>query len=321
MVGAAKQRERNCDAQRLGSHIGMDLTMGWSRASRWKIELFGVVVTLLVVTVVVMMVFPLGPFALDTLLLVVLAVTIVIGLQAVGVVLMVAFLVTPAATAYLLTDRLPWMMAVSTAVALVSDAKDLYAGRYQPNQRTVPEEGPNHFQPSPVLASALRQPDGRIIVTGRASGAGTLQVYKPEPGKLTPVADVPTDAANFTATIPADKSAGLTQLTATVTVGGETSEFGNTIQVRDDDPPPVDTEKPTVTVSAPAAGLTVESREGASVNVAWTARDNVGVASQSIQLTGKRAGQTFTESVAAGLPGAASSFTLTIRRDEPIRRG
>lgn len=40
-------------AQRLGGHIGMDLTMGWSQASRWKIELFGVVVTLLIVTVLV----------------------------------------------------------------------------------------------------------------------------------------------------------------------------------------------------------------------------------------------------------------------------
>lgn len=30
-------------AQRLGSHIGMDLTMGWRPALRWKIELFGTV--------------------------------------------------------------------------------------------------------------------------------------------------------------------------------------------------------------------------------------------------------------------------------------
>lgn len=30
-------------AQRLGSHIGMDLTMGWRPSLRWKIELFGTV--------------------------------------------------------------------------------------------------------------------------------------------------------------------------------------------------------------------------------------------------------------------------------------
>ena len=40
-------------AQRLGSHIGMDLTMNWRLSSRWKIELFGVVVTIAIVTVLV----------------------------------------------------------------------------------------------------------------------------------------------------------------------------------------------------------------------------------------------------------------------------
>jgi len=40
-------------AQRLGSHIGMDLTMGWRPASRWKIELFGVVVTIVIISVLV----------------------------------------------------------------------------------------------------------------------------------------------------------------------------------------------------------------------------------------------------------------------------
>src|SRR5678810_312951 len=33
-------------AQRLGSHIGMDLTMNWRPSNRWKIELFGVVMTI-----------------------------------------------------------------------------------------------------------------------------------------------------------------------------------------------------------------------------------------------------------------------------------
>jgi C4-dicarboxylate transporter, DctQ subunit len=39
--------------QRLGSHIGMDLTMGWPRHVRWRIELFGVVVAIVVVTVLI----------------------------------------------------------------------------------------------------------------------------------------------------------------------------------------------------------------------------------------------------------------------------
>jgi TRAP-type mannitol/chloroaromatic compound transport system permease small subunit len=40
-------------AQRLGSHIGMDLTTGWSIASRWKVELFAVVVAIAIVTVLI----------------------------------------------------------------------------------------------------------------------------------------------------------------------------------------------------------------------------------------------------------------------------
>lgn len=40
-------------AQRLGSHIGMDLTMNWRPASRWKIELFGVVVSIAIISVLI----------------------------------------------------------------------------------------------------------------------------------------------------------------------------------------------------------------------------------------------------------------------------
>src|SRR4029079_11719675 len=40
-------------AQRLGSHIGMDLTMGWRPHNRWKIELSGAAVTIVIVTVLV----------------------------------------------------------------------------------------------------------------------------------------------------------------------------------------------------------------------------------------------------------------------------
>lgn len=40
-------------AQRLGSHIGMDLTMGFKVSTRWKVELFGVVVAILIITVLV----------------------------------------------------------------------------------------------------------------------------------------------------------------------------------------------------------------------------------------------------------------------------
>jgi len=51
-------------------------------------------------------------------LLILLALTIVASIKAVGVILVVAMLVTPGATAYLLTDRFERMLAVSAAVAI-----------------------------------------------------------------------------------------------------------------------------------------------------------------------------------------------------------
>jgi manganese/iron transport system permease protein len=67
---------------------------------------------------------------LEMLLLVLIAVTIVVSLQTVGVALMVAMLVTPAATAYLLTKRLPIMMALAATIASVSGVIGLYFSYY-----------------------------------------------------------------------------------------------------------------------------------------------------------------------------------------------
>ena len=64
------------------------------------------------------------------LLLVLLALTIVVSLQTVGVALASAMLVTPAATAYLLTRRLPTMMVISAAIGAFSGAAGLYVSYY-----------------------------------------------------------------------------------------------------------------------------------------------------------------------------------------------
>ncbi len=64
------------------------------------------------------------------LLLVMLAVTVVIALQTVGVGLMVAMLVTPAATASLLTRRLPVMMVVAALAGAASAVIGLYLSYY-----------------------------------------------------------------------------------------------------------------------------------------------------------------------------------------------
>ncbi len=67
---------------------------------------------------------------LNNLLLVLIAVTIAVSLQTVGVALMVAMLVTPAATAYLLTRRLPTMMALAASLASLAGVIGLYLSYY-----------------------------------------------------------------------------------------------------------------------------------------------------------------------------------------------
>jgi manganese/iron transport system permease protein len=67
---------------------------------------------------------------LENLLLVLIAISIVVSLQTVGVALMVAMLVTPAAAAYLLTRRLPLMMALAAVFACFSGVVGLYGSFY-----------------------------------------------------------------------------------------------------------------------------------------------------------------------------------------------
>lgn len=64
------------------------------------------------------------------LLLVLIAVTIVVSLQVVGIALMMAMLVTPAAAASLLTRRLSQMMFVSAAIGCISSVAGLYSSYY-----------------------------------------------------------------------------------------------------------------------------------------------------------------------------------------------
>jgi manganese/iron transport system permease protein len=63
-------------------------------------------------------------------LLVLLSLTVVAGIQAVGVVLISALLITPAAAASLLTNSLPRMMALSALFAVLSGIAGLYASYY-----------------------------------------------------------------------------------------------------------------------------------------------------------------------------------------------
>jgi len=66
----------------------------------------------------------------DYLQLVLIALAIAVSFQAVGVALMVAMLVTPAAAAYLLTKRLPVMMFLAAVIASASGVIGLYFSYY-----------------------------------------------------------------------------------------------------------------------------------------------------------------------------------------------
>jgi manganese/iron transport system permease protein len=68
--------------------------------------------------------------ALEYLLLALLGVTIVVSIQAVGIIMVVAMLVTPAATAQLLVVRFNQMMVVAVVLAAVSAMLGLYLSFY-----------------------------------------------------------------------------------------------------------------------------------------------------------------------------------------------
>ena len=120
------------------SHILFGDVLGVSSGDLWLTGGLGLVVLLVVaINFKQFMVISFDPVLAATLrlpakflrnlMLVLLAVTVVISLQTVGVGLSVAMLITPAATAYLLTRRLFSMMVISALIGAVSSLIGLYA--------------------------------------------------------------------------------------------------------------------------------------------------------------------------------------------------
>lgn len=68
-----------------------------------------------------------SPRKLEVLLLGLLALTVIVALQAVGIVLVVAMLITPGATAYLLTDRFDRMLLIAAATGVGSTVLGTFA--------------------------------------------------------------------------------------------------------------------------------------------------------------------------------------------------
>lgn len=123
------------------SHILFGNILGVSPADLW---LTGIVGTAVLIAVLVFyrpfLVISFDPVHASTLrlpvgllrmlMLVLLALTIVVSMQTVGVGLVAAMLVTPAAAASLVTRRLPAMMAVSAGVGAFSSLVGLYISYY-----------------------------------------------------------------------------------------------------------------------------------------------------------------------------------------------
>src|SRR5512138_3353205 len=123
------------------SHFLFGDVLGVSAQSLWLIVIFGGLVLLAIAAfykefltlsfdpiLAVTLRLPVG--LLNNLLLALIAVTVAVSLQTVGVALMVAMLVTPAATAYLLTQRLPRMMGLAAVFASLSGIIGLYLSYY-----------------------------------------------------------------------------------------------------------------------------------------------------------------------------------------------
>jgi manganese/iron transport system permease protein len=123
------------------SHFLFGDVLGVSAQGLWLILIFGGLVLLVIAAfykefmtlsfdpiLAVTLRLPVG--LLNNLLLALIAVTVAVSLQTVGVALMVAMLVTPAATAYLLTQRLPMMMALAATFAALSGVIGLYLSYY-----------------------------------------------------------------------------------------------------------------------------------------------------------------------------------------------
>ena len=123
------------------THILFGDVLGVSQTDLWVILALGAMVLgtivilykeFLVLTFdpVLALVLRLPATALRYLMLGLIALTVVTSLQTVGIALVLAMLVTPAATARILTRRLPAMMVVAAALGVTSNVTGLYISYY-----------------------------------------------------------------------------------------------------------------------------------------------------------------------------------------------
>ena len=123
------------------THFLFGDVLGISSSDLGRIGLFaGVIILVVIIFYKEFMVISFDPIlattlrlpvkGLDYLLMILIAIAIVVSLQTVGIALMVAMLITPAATAYLLSRRLPVMMILASVIASASGVIGLYFSYY-----------------------------------------------------------------------------------------------------------------------------------------------------------------------------------------------
>lgn len=123
------------------SHFLFGNILGVSEYDLWRIAVLGlIVIALIILFYKELMVVTFDPVLattlrlpvrfFDLLLLALLAVSIVVAIQTVGVALTLAILVTPPATAAFLTHRMHTMMLVAALLAIVAGVVGLYASYY-----------------------------------------------------------------------------------------------------------------------------------------------------------------------------------------------
>ncbi|MBN1922350.1 MAG: metal ABC transporter permease [Anaerolineae bacterium] len=123
------------------SHFLFGDVLGVAAHDLWLIGIFGGLVLLIILTLykeftvlsfdpVLVVTLRMPATLLHYLLLVLIALAIVVSLQTVGVALMVAMLVTPAATAFLLTRRLSRMIALAALIGASAGIIGLYLSYY-----------------------------------------------------------------------------------------------------------------------------------------------------------------------------------------------
>jgi len=123
------------------THILFGNILGVSPTDLWMCGILGLIVILTIILLykeflvisfdpVLAATLRLPAELLRSLMLILLALTVVVSLQTVGVGLVAAMLVTPGATAYLLTRRLTTMMVVSAGLGAFSSVTGLYMSYY-----------------------------------------------------------------------------------------------------------------------------------------------------------------------------------------------